>query len=230
MPDDLTGAEEVLRQHQTIGMATSARRPGSWNATAEERAMRAAACDWAVMRWPGCKVMTEVPVGQARIDVLVLTPDQIIGIELKSSADTLTRLPAQLDEYLGCIPEVWLAMAPKWWRAVTSQPIAQSKLELPFRVGRLTYEDGVLRETHPTASGMEMARPAIMNPMVTSGALHLLWRDELLAIAQAHGIKVRSRATVLDVCGQLARSLTGDQIIARVSEAIAARPESKKAP
>lgn len=206
------------------------RRPGSWNASAEERDMRAAVTAWARSRWPGCAILPEVPVGQVRIDLMVLTGTEIVGVEIKSSLDTLKRLPSQLDEYLHCIPEVWLAMAPKWWRAITAQPVGQARVELPFMVGRLTVEDGVLRETHPTPSGIEMARPALTNPMTTSGALHLLWRDELLSIASAHGVKTRSRATVLEICGQLARALTGDEIVSGTSAAIMSRIESKRAP
>ena len=45
------------------------------------------------------RILEEKKTGKARADVVMVTPDALYGIEIKSDADTYTRLERQVREY-----------------------------------------------------------------------------------------------------------------------------------
>ena len=124
----------------------------------------------------------EVCLGRARVDLAVIS-DQLIGIEIKSVKDDVTRLPAQAEAYSKCFDRVVLVvdeslvakatpLIPTWWGLVVSFQ----------QDDRLTYV---------------FERRARRNPQLDLDALlALLWREEVDALLGALlGIWAQPRAT-----------------------------------
>lgn len=198
-------------------------RRASWNSSEEERDMRAGVIAWALERWPDAVVLQELPVGPLRIDLAFVTPSRIVGVEVKSSRDTLARMNAQLAEFTSCMPEVWLAMAPSWWEALLI-PGAQARHgEIPFKVGRLCAAGSEVSERYPIGNGPWGGRPALVDRAMTSPVLHLLTRDEILDICATRSVFFKKSETKPNLLARVARALTGDEVIAATSESLRRR-------
>lgn len=55
--------------------------------------------DYLDLRYPKVRTFEEKIMGRSRSDIVVLLPDAIVGIEIKSDADTYTRLTTQVKDY-----------------------------------------------------------------------------------------------------------------------------------
>ena len=111
----------------------------------------------------------------ARVDAAVIGVTELVGIEIKSEVDSLSRLQKQALAYSGVFDKLVLVAAPVHMRAAETQ--------LPRYWGLLTATavDGCPR--------FRVVRPAAPNPDRTTAALlALLWRRELLEIARDHGV------------------------------------------
>jgi hypothetical protein len=181
--------------------------------------MRAAVIAWGRARWPDARVMQELSVGGCRIDVAFTSPHNLIGIEIKSSRDTLERLARQMRDYVLHLPEIWIAFAPKWTPHFRDRHDA-----IPWRVGKLVVDGGTVIDEIPWGEGRWKSRsPAECDVTHTSPMLFLLLKDELLAIARQHAVPHKTRHTVREIIERLARALTGDQIVHGVCAQLRAR-------
>lgn len=55
--------------------------------------------DFLEERYGKVRILEEKTVGNSRADVVMVIPDKIVGIEIKSDADTYTRLESQVADY-----------------------------------------------------------------------------------------------------------------------------------
>lgn len=110
----------------------------------------------------------EVCSGRARIDLAVIG-DCLIGIEIKSPKDDITRLPGQIKAYSQCFDLVVLVtdetlaqkadvLVPTWWGLVIGE----------YKDGRIRYRFERRPEPNPNLN-LDML-------------LALLWRDEMGAL------------------------------------------------
>ena len=125
---------------------------------------------------PGARVLPEVGIIQGNVfmDVAALSVTCLHGYEVKSEADTLKRLPRQVDAYSRVLDRCTLVvdskhfckaspLLPEWWGIV--------------RVWRLG-----------NTVAMEQEREAKPNPAPdTEAVARLLWRNEVLAILESIG-------------------------------------------
>ncbi len=189
------------------------------NRSSEELAMRDALDAWGRTRWPDARVVHELVTGACRIDMAFVSPDHLVGVEIKSSRDTLDRLKAQEEAFAACIPELWVALAPKW----------QGKSnEAGYHTGVVIVADGRVDHTirFRSGSGHDYAfeRKPDLNRALTVPMLDLLWRNELHAIAARVGAwKPKGTPARPVLIGAIARALTGDQIVAEVCRELRAR-------
>lgn len=123
---------------------------------------------------PSALVVDELGLcGEVRVDVAVVN-GALSGFEIKSAADTLARLPKQVEVYSRVLDyatlvvaenhlEESLAMIPHWWGCV------------------VVSWDG-------TCAHLDQYRPAIFNPGIDPYSLaQLLWKDEALRALEALG-------------------------------------------
>lgn len=184
-------------------------------ASAEEAQMRDAVIAWGRARWPGSRVIHELQIGGCRVDLAFVCPQNLIGIEIKSSLDVLARLERQTRQYTRHMPETWLAFAPKWFEHV--------RTEVHRSMGWLQVSDGVVQENFQFGPHHNSARHAHRDMMLTVPMLYLLLKPELQSLGRQHGLRIKSKMDCMDLYRALARGLTGDQIVYGVCARLRAR-------
>lgn len=120
-----------------------------------------------------CRIFEEVPMSKARADVMMVLPDEIVGIEIKSSVDTYERLKNQVANYN--------RFCDKNYLAVGLRHIKHAAEHIPNYWGILCiYSDrGKIM--------VEQIREAGINPKVKASCqLSLLWKNELSHILFNH--------------------------------------------
>lgn len=165
--------------------------------------------------WASALVIDELGLcGYVRVDVAVVseTAKMLAGFEIKSAADTLTRLPAQVDMYSRMLDSCTLVVAdthadharaliPPWWGILVARG-------------------------HGGAVLLDEQRTATHNPAIAAQSLALLlWRDELVEALQTRGAErgfVRKPRKVL--AHRLAEVAELDEIRSLVRERLRGRP------
>ena len=115
------------------------------------------------------RILEEKVTGRSRADVVMITEDAVTGLEIKSDADSYTRLAGQVRDYSRCYDFNYAVVGsrhamhilehlPEWWGAIT-----------------VDEEDG--------RPDFYLLRRARRNPEpVLAQKLRLLWKDELAEI------------------------------------------------
>ncbi len=134
------------------------------------------------------RIIEEKRMGRSRADVVMVVPDAVIGIEIKSDADTYARLKRQVRDYDQHFDANYVAVGvshamhieehvPPWWGIITVEPDGE-RVDL--------Y---ILRKASP-------------NPkLVPKKKLGLLWRPELSHILELNRLpayRQKSKAFVVD--------------------------------
>ena len=174
--------------------------------------MRRAIEAWGRERWPDARLVHELVVAQERrIDMAFIQPGNIVGIEIKSSRDTLDRLDEQVRVFTAHLPQVIVAVAPKWVEKSTPH---------------FSRSDTVV-----VHGGIVGGWPIYNKPrrQVTVQMLELLWADEARSIAFRMRLSQNSRLTLTEAIPLLARTLTGDEIVREVCRELRARDAFPKA-
>jgi hypothetical protein len=183
----------------------------------EELRLRARVAEWGRARWPGARMLHELAMGERRIDLLFVCERDLIGVEIKSSRDKLTRLDGQMKEYGRYVPEVWLAVAERW----------RDHDDVIGRAGNLLIvpDDGRPAFIQKPAPGRKPYR----DELVCSRLLELLWYEEAARIAVRTDVipmRVPKQFRKGKVLKLLARLLTGNEIIENVALELRARPSA----
>lgn len=118
--------------------------------------------------------------GDARVDVAVIN-GSLHGFEIKSSRDTLERLPAQQEIYGRVLDTMTLVLSeghlekaktiiPKWWGIIR------------------------VKEKHRSLFLKQIRKPQVNNHIDCYHLAQLLWREEALIILQKHGLANRLKS------------------------------------
>lgn len=89
------------------------------------------------------RILEEKRTGSARADVVMITPDLLYGIEIKSDADTYARLEKQVKNYNWYYDRNIVAVGsshaahieehvPEWWGIITIEGAADGKVDFYF--------------------------------------------------------------------------------------------------
>lgn len=134
------------------------------------------------------RIIEEKQMGRSRADVVLVTPEAVYGIEIKSDADTYTRLKRQVRDYNWFYDYNYIVAGtshayhvqehvPKWWGIITVE----------------------LEEGRPD---FYVLRKPEKNPKLKwQKKLSMLWRSELAHIQEINGMpmyKQRSKAFVIE--------------------------------
>ena len=157
---------------------------------------------------PDTIVINELGLSHARvrIDVAVIN-GCVHGFEIKSSLDTLQRLPTQLALYTQCLEKLTLVCAPRH--------IATAERIVPRWCGLILAKRG-----SRGAVNFETIRRTSINKEVDPVQLaHLLWRSEAMALlsrfAPDHKLTNRPRR---ELYSKLATLMTVPQLTASIRE------------
>ena len=197
--------------------SSSARKPRvRANTSMEEQEIRAAVEVWGRNRFGDVRVIHELALGERRIDMVFVCKDDVIGVEIKGPRDSLSdgRLGEQLREFNFYLPEVWLAVAPRWRKHADVR--RRRNLLLPAEGGIEIVKD----------KGDGKFRPE-RDEFFCSRLIELLWVDEAARIAQRTDVipgVTLTREPTWKVKRMLARMLSGHEIVKQVCLELRARP------
>lgn len=181
--------------------------------SSEELAMRDHVEAWGRKRWPDARVFHELVVNECRVDIAFICPLDLIGVEIKSSKDVLTRLDKQARVFYNSLPEFWVAIAPKWVDS-PDKPYFHNEIVIG--------ENGIVPQRWHSIRTQRNSAP--YNAM-----LGLLWADEARAIAARKGCLSGKRTPLHTVIPELALRLTGAEILGEVCRELRGRPTKFKA-
>ena len=134
------------------------------------------------------RIIEEIGIGQSRADVLMVTEDCLFGIEIKSDADTYTRLARQVKDYNKYYDFNYVVVG-------TSHG-AHVKEHVPDFWGIITVE-----EVNGVPDFYEYRRPGNNPKMKWKHKMSIMWRPELAHIQELNEMpkyKERSKDFVVD--------------------------------
>ncbi len=132
------------------------------------------------------RFIEEKTMGKSRADVLMVTESALIGIEIKSDADTYERLASQVKDYDRLCDLNYIAAG--------SSHAMHVEEHVPDYWGIITVD-----ETEDGADFYILRRPKINPKVKMKNKVALLWRPELnrlLALNEMHAYKEKSKAFV----------------------------------
>ena len=152
-----------------------------------DRDIREPLFDFLEARYGRMRILEEKTMGRSRADIVMVLPEAVCGIEIKSDADSYARLADQVRDYDRYYDYNYVVVGtrhalhirehvPGWWGVITVEAV-----------------DGA-------ADFYELRKP-LPNPRVTwEKKLEILWRPELAGLQQLHDMpkyKDKSRAFVI---------------------------------
>lgn len=208
------------------------------NRSVEEIAMRELVVERLRGKYPGARIIHELPLrySQRRIDLAAVTETDIISVEIKSSRDVIDRLEEQIRAFLPISSKVIVALAPKWnpkpevvWEKTTRGEVGTySYSEAQQIIRRFDVEtwtvcadSGIVEATDGMWLGLQ--RPWAIR------MLDILWREELLQVAVAHGIGVRKDAPHAEIRDACEENMTGREVRQAVCKMLRQRQAFDKA-
>lgn len=144
--------------------------------------------DFLEERYHKIRIIEEKQMGRSRADIVMVTEDSVFGIEIKSDADSYTRLNRQVRGYDRFFDYNYIVAGtrhalhieekvPEWWGIITAEEIGD---QVDFY----------------------LLRSPVKNPkLVWRDKMKLLWRPELAHIQQLNQLpkyKQKSKAFVID--------------------------------
>lgn len=151
------------------------------------------------------RIIEEKQMGKSRADVVMITPSAIYGIEIKSDADTYTRLERQVRDYNQFYDYNFVVVGtrhamhieehvPAWWGIITVE-----------------QEDG-------KPDFYILRRPTVNPKMNWKKKLSLLWRPELAHIQELNRMAKYTQKSKDFVIGKLLEQVSEEELQAQMCE------------
>ncbi|MCR5098257.1 MAG: sce7726 family protein [Lachnospiraceae bacterium] len=131
-------------------------------------------CDYLEQKYGQVRFFDELVIGKSRADIVMVTRDAIIGVEIKSDADTYTRLKGQIPDYDRYFDKNILA--------VGSTHAMHAPEHIPDHWGLISVE-----ETGDGLDFYEVREPGASKAKIRK-QLDLLWRRELYQLQGMNGL------------------------------------------
>ena len=151
------------------------------------------------------RILEEKTMGKSRADVVMVTPNALFGIEIKSDADTYARLGRQVKDYNQYYDYNYVVAGtshalhveehiPEWWGVITAELVED------------TVDFYILR------------RPK-RNPKVNwKKKISILWRPELAHIQEMNGLPKYKEKSKLFVAGKILERIPEETLQAQLCE------------
>ena len=200
--------------------------------SADEAAIREAAIARLRMLRPGARIIHEINVcgtGSNRIDVLAVDRAEIIAIEIKSKRDKIDRLKDQLTAMRGCAHHAIAVLHEKFlieqetnkWRAEYQRDGVNYLRALPDVA---TWDSTWVYPEGPNFYDRWREPKLTVQQPLPSGALDMLWRDELLEMCGRYSVSSGKRPTMAMMKAALRWQLSGRDLVYGICAALRARP------
>lgn len=160
--------------------------------------------------YPVNRTIEEKRMGRSRADAVMVTPDSIYGIEIKSDADTYARLASQVKDYdlyfdynfvvVGTSHALHIEEhVPEYWGIITVEYTEDS--EQPEDSKQLQRIESMKESSKTKTIDFYMLRYPKKNPNVSwERKMSMLWRPEMAHIQELNGMhayKQKSKLFVL---------------------------------
>lgn len=162
---------------------------------------------WLEEKYGIVRILEEKEIGRSRADAVMVTADKLYGIEIKSDADTYTRLKQQVkdyDQYYDC-----------------NYVVAGSSHASHIAEHVPEYWGIIIVDAETDGVDFFLMREPMPNPhMDTAKKLSLLWRPELVHIQEKHDMpayrqksklfvqqKILEKIDVQDLCTDICEEL-----------------------
>ena len=170
--------------------------------------------EWIEEGFEKVRVLEEIEIGHSRADVVLVLPRELYGLEIKSDADTFSRLESQVKDYNRYFDRNYLVVGsshamhssdhiPDWWGIISVE----------YFEGRMDFR--LIRESGPNPRKLKKV------PLyVIKNKLKFLWRPELAEIQERKklpGYKEKSKDFVRK---KLLEKLTVEELDEEISRAL----------
>ncbi len=144
------------------------------------------------------RILEEKRTGRSRADVVMVLPEALCGIEIKSDADSYTRLKSQIRDYDQYYDRNIIVAGTSHARHVEEH--------VPEYWGIITVE-----ETEAGADFYFLRRPGVNPKMIPELKIGILWRPELARIQELNGLPKYARES---------KAFVQKKILEKVDEAV----------
>lgn len=166
------------------------------------------------------RIIEEKTMGRSRADLVMVTENSLVGIEIKSDADTYARLATQVKDY------------DKYYdyniAVVGSSHGIHIKEHVPEHWGIITVE-----EVDGTPDFYMLRKPESNPDMKLENKLKILWRPELALIQEKYGMakyKEKSKTFVIEKISDLVPDIVAmEELSGTISNILFERDYSKVA-
>lgn len=173
--------------------------------TLYDRDIREPLFDYLEERFGKTRIFEEKVIGKSRADLLMLTTDQIIGLEIKSDADTYERLKRQVRDYNKYCDVNYIVIGPSHVRHVEEH--------IPKYWGVLTVK------VKGREFLIEELRPAEPNPkMKRELQITLVWRPELQRLLEINRLPKYKQRSKKFVQQKLLEKMEWEQLKLQICE------------
>ena len=155
--------------------------------------------------WGRIRIIEEKNMGGSRADVIMVTPDSFVGIEIKSDADTYTRLAGQVEDYDRYFDMNIIVVGTRHAMHVEEH--------VPASWGIITVE-----EVEGHADFYVLRRPKANPGIDPARKLSLLWRPELQHIVVRHLKHKYERISKKDVIAKILAGVPYETLRLEMSE------------
>lgn len=175
-----------------------------------DRDIREPLFDFLEERYGKVRILEEKQMGRSRADIVMVWERAVVGVEIKSDADTYVRLARQVKDYDQYFDRNYVVVGtshamhirehvPDWWGVITVE-----------------LEDG--------APDFYVLREASENPGVDlKKKLSLLWRPELAHLQEKNEMPRYEERSKVFVIGKLAERVSADVLSGQISEELLER-------
>lgn len=172
-----------------------------------DRDIREPLFDFLEARYEKVRVIEEKQMGRSRADIVMVLPDALVGVEIKSDADTYARLARQVEDYDRFFDANYVVAGtshamhieehvPEWWGIIT-----------------VDEEDG--------AADFYVLRRARENPRVDwQRKLGLLWRPELAQLQEKNMLPRYADRSKLFVVRKILECVPQEILRGQISEVL----------
>jgi len=170
--------------------------------------------EWIEEGFEKVRILEEIVIGHSRADIVLVLPRELCGIEIKSDADTFTRLENQVKDYNRYFDRNYLVVGssharhcsehiPDWW-GIISVELFNGKMD--FRI---------MRE-----SGSNPRKLKKVPLYVIKNKLKFLWRPELAEIQERKFLPKYREKSKDFVRKKLLEKLTAEELDEEISRAL----------
>lgn len=169
-----------------------------------DRDIREPLFDWLEEQYGMIRILEEKQMGKARADAVMVTADELYGIEIKSDADTYARLQNQIRYYNWYYDRNYIVIGvshaahiaehvPEWWGIITAEE-----------------EDG-------RVDLYEMRKPQLNPKRKMQRKITLLWRPELVRIQKRNHLPAYKEKSKKFVQERILEKIPEDQLHREIS-------------